>query len=191
MHPPIQEGYKHSIPQQRAVDLFKPPFDLDHQWIPPEDRVAYKARIAITFRFFFLVLVVLPRGTNVVRLPENLDSIDRISPPRPRPTAFVKGPRCATVDRPASSKPTKEGTSTSTDRPRSRRPNRQKRRTTTTRRRLTCFFGCATRRTERAQAMGAVGSFSSWIYGGRAGIAVCRLLDVRCDGQLKNEGTFL
>ena len=50
MHPPTQERYKHSVPTQKAIDLFRPAFDEHQQPIPKEDRVAYKARIGITFR---------------------------------------------------------------------------------------------------------------------------------------------
>lgn len=50
MHPPTQERYKHSVPPQKAIDLFRPAFDEHQQPVAREDRTAHKARIGITFR---------------------------------------------------------------------------------------------------------------------------------------------
>ena len=55
MHPPTQERYKHSVPPQKAIDLFRPAYDEEQQPVAKEGRTAYKARIGITFR-----LVPLP-----------------------------------------------------------------------------------------------------------------------------------
>ncbi|KAG8736863.1 hypothetical protein FRC12_017407 [Ceratobasidium sp. 428] len=44
MHPPCQERFKHTIPSQQAIDLFRPPF--------PPDAEPSNARINITFRFY-------------------------------------------------------------------------------------------------------------------------------------------
>ncbi|CED83799.1 Oxoglutarate/iron-dependent dioxygenase [Phaffia rhodozyma] len=65
MHPPVQEGYKHSIPRQRTVDIYKPSYDVHRQWIPPEERKAYKARIAVTFRFYRADFAPHPSSSSV------------------------------------------------------------------------------------------------------------------------------
>ncbi|QRV86285.1 2OG-Fe(II) oxygenase family protein [Ceratobasidium sp. AG-Ba] len=44
MHPPCQERFKHTIPSQPAIDMFRPPF--------PPNAEPSNARINITFRFY-------------------------------------------------------------------------------------------------------------------------------------------
>ncbi|KAF8744571.1 2OG-Fe(II) oxygenase superfamily, partial [Rhizoctonia solani] len=44
MHPPCQERFKHTVPSQQAIDMFRPPF--------PHDAQPSNARINITFRFY-------------------------------------------------------------------------------------------------------------------------------------------
>jgi alkylated DNA repair dioxygenase AlkB len=56
MHGGTQEWYKHSIPpvaKGRAIDLYKPAWTKDGQFIPAEDRVGYNSRINVTFRCGF------------------------------------------------------------------------------------------------------------------------------------------
>ncbi|CAE6462070.1 unnamed protein product [Rhizoctonia solani] len=44
MHPPCQERFKHTVPSQQAIDMFRPPF-------PPNSEPS-NVRINITFRFY-------------------------------------------------------------------------------------------------------------------------------------------
>ncbi|KIJ23041.1 hypothetical protein M422DRAFT_196407, partial [Sphaerobolus stellatus SS14] len=48
MHASTQERFKHCIPQQRAIDLFRPPFPPPF----PINREVNNCRINITFRFY-------------------------------------------------------------------------------------------------------------------------------------------
>jgi len=52
MIPPCQERYQHSIPTQKSADVFRPTYDADQTFIPPDKRKSYTSRIAITFRFY-------------------------------------------------------------------------------------------------------------------------------------------
>ncbi|TXT04278.1 hypothetical protein VHUM_04276 [Vanrija humicola] len=45
-----QERYKHTVPAQRALDTFRPGWDIEQEVIPTEDQKAYTTRINITFR---------------------------------------------------------------------------------------------------------------------------------------------
>ncbi|ORY25822.1 hypothetical protein BCR39DRAFT_566183 [Naematelia encephala] len=47
-----QERYKHTVPSQKALDLFRPAYDIDQQPIPPDAQKAYTSRINLTFRFY-------------------------------------------------------------------------------------------------------------------------------------------
>lgn len=40
------------VPTQKALDLFRPGWDIEQNPIPPEDQQAYTTRINITFRFY-------------------------------------------------------------------------------------------------------------------------------------------
>jgi hypothetical protein len=50
MHASTQENYKHSIPSQRVIDRFRPPFTRDGQ--PTDNADSFNIRINITFRFY-------------------------------------------------------------------------------------------------------------------------------------------
>ncbi|WWC87731.1 uncharacterized protein L201_002623 [Kwoniella dendrophila CBS 6074] len=52
MNAGCQERYKHTVPPQKALDLFRPTFDLDENPIPLYNQKAYTSRINITFRFY-------------------------------------------------------------------------------------------------------------------------------------------
>ena len=61
MHASTQEKFKHSIPPQSTIDLFRPPFPRkrrDSSWnepgsdTPEEDSETSNCRINITFRFY-------------------------------------------------------------------------------------------------------------------------------------------
>lgn len=41
-----------SVPAQKALDLFRPGFDLDEKPIPMDEQTTYTSRINITFRFY-------------------------------------------------------------------------------------------------------------------------------------------
>ena len=40
------------VPTQKALDLFRPAFDLLQEPIPPDQQTAHTSRINITFRFY-------------------------------------------------------------------------------------------------------------------------------------------
>ena len=54
MHGGTQERYKHTVPpvgKSKAIDLFKPRWTRDGNYIGSEDRASYNSRINITFRW--------------------------------------------------------------------------------------------------------------------------------------------
>ncbi|EIW69031.1 hypothetical protein TREMEDRAFT_39338, partial [Tremella mesenterica DSM 1558] len=62
MNAGCQERYKHTVPTQKALDLFRPAWAIDQSPIPPTDQKAYASRINLTFRFYretsILILVL-------------------------------------------------------------------------------------------------------------------------------------
>ncbi|KAK6907200.1 hypothetical protein I203_101190 [Kwoniella mangroviensis CBS 8507] len=50
MNAGCQERYKHTVPPQKALDLFRPTFDKDERPIPLHQQRTYTSRINITFR---------------------------------------------------------------------------------------------------------------------------------------------
>ncbi|WVW79995.1 hypothetical protein I302_101968 [Kwoniella bestiolae CBS 10118] len=52
MNAGCQERYKHTVPPQKALDLFRPTFDRDENPIPLYEQKTYTSRINITFRFY-------------------------------------------------------------------------------------------------------------------------------------------
>ncbi|KAL7419602.1 hypothetical protein Q5752_005514 [Cryptotrichosporon argae] len=47
-----QERWKHTVPPQKALDLFRPAWDEDMNPVPPDRQKTYTSRINITFRFY-------------------------------------------------------------------------------------------------------------------------------------------
>lgn len=52
MVPPCQEAFKHSIPPQKSIDVFRPSYDAQGQFVPLDWRDKMTSRIAVTFRFY-------------------------------------------------------------------------------------------------------------------------------------------
>ncbi|WRT65558.1 uncharacterized protein IL334_002503 [Kwoniella shivajii] len=52
MNAGCQERFKHTVPSQKALDLFRPTYDMNEDPIPSNDQKAYTSRINITFRFY-------------------------------------------------------------------------------------------------------------------------------------------
>ncbi|WVQ78779.1 hypothetical protein IAT38_000870 [Cryptococcus sp. DSM 104549] len=47
-----QERFKHTVPTQKALDQFRPGYDLEERPIPSSEQKSYTSRINITFRFY-------------------------------------------------------------------------------------------------------------------------------------------
>ncbi|KGB78423.3 hypothetical protein CNBG_4261 [Cryptococcus deuterogattii R265] len=52
MNAGCQERYKHTVPPQKAIDLFRPGYDIEENPIPRDAQQAFTSRINITFRFY-------------------------------------------------------------------------------------------------------------------------------------------
>ncbi|OCF39596.1 hypothetical protein I317_06611 [Kwoniella heveanensis CBS 569] len=52
MNAGCQERYKHTVPPQKALDLFRPTYGMDEEPIPLYKQETYTSRINITFRFY-------------------------------------------------------------------------------------------------------------------------------------------
>nr|XP_031863086.1 uncharacterized protein CI109_001564 [Kwoniella shandongensis]KAA5530158.1 hypothetical protein CI109_001564 [Kwoniella shandongensis] len=52
MNAGCQERFKHTVPPQKALDLFRPAFDVNEMPIPVIEQKTYTSRINITFRFY-------------------------------------------------------------------------------------------------------------------------------------------
>lgn len=52
MHGGTQEGFKHTVPPAKSLDLFRPGWDKDGRRLNPQNMVGYGSRINITFRFY-------------------------------------------------------------------------------------------------------------------------------------------
>ncbi|OXH20995.1 hypothetical protein J008_07035 [Cryptococcus neoformans] len=52
MNAGCQERYKHTVPPQKAIDLFRPGYDIAGDPIPKDAQQAFTSRINITFRFY-------------------------------------------------------------------------------------------------------------------------------------------
>lgn len=52
MTPGCQERFKHTVPPQKALDVFRMTWDADGRPIPPSEQIPSVTRINLTFRFY-------------------------------------------------------------------------------------------------------------------------------------------
>nr|ODN87339.1 hypothetical protein L203_03612 [Cryptococcus depauperatus CBS 7841] len=52
MNAGCQERFKHTVPAQKAIDVFKPGYDVNEKSIPSDKQISCFSRINITFRFY-------------------------------------------------------------------------------------------------------------------------------------------